>query len=89
MDNGNSQHSDMNIVEEKREVNEAKKAGSNSAANSQCCPTGPACKNGCIDSSLLFFFLILVCIINQSDCGICTDTLLWFFLLLVVLMNKF
>jgi len=38
-----------------------------------------------IDSSLLFFFLILVCIVCQSDCGIELDTLLWFFLLLVVL----
>lgn len=41
-----------------------------------------------IDSSLLFFFLILVCIVCQSDCDISMDTLLWFFLLLVVLMNK-
>jgi len=42
-----------------------------------------------IDSSLLFFFLILVCIVCQSDCGISMDTLLWFFLLLVVLYNQF
>ncbi|WP_326910783.1 hypothetical protein [Sedimentibacter sp. MB31-C6] len=38
-----------------------------------------------IDSSLLFFFLILVCIVCQCDTGIELDTLLWFFLLLVVL----
>ncbi|MFA9423160.1 MAG: hypothetical protein ACERLG_06260 [Sedimentibacter sp.] len=44
---------------------------------------------GGIDSSLLFFFLILVCIVCQSDCGISMDTLLWFFLLLVVLYNQF
>ncbi len=42
-----------------------------------------------IDSSLLFFFLILVCIVCQSDCDISLDTLLWFFLLLVVLFNRF
>jgi hypothetical protein len=41
-----------------------------------------------IDSSLLFFFLILVCIINNSNCGIGQDTLLLFFLLLVLLMNN-
>lgn len=41
-----------------------------------------------IDSSLLFFFLILVAIVCQSDCDIELDTLLWFFLLLVVLFNK-
>lgn len=41
-----------------------------------------------IDSSLLFFFLILVCIVCQSDCDISMDTLLWFFLLLVVLFNQ-
>lgn len=40
-----------------------------------------------IDSSLLFFFLILVVIVSQSDCDIEMDTLLWFFLLLVVLYN--
>lgn len=40
---------------------------------------------GGIDSSLLFFFLILVCIVCQSDCGISMDTLLWFFLLLVAI----
>ncbi len=41
-----------------------------------------------IDSSLLFFFLILVCIFKNSNCGICQDTLLMFFLLLVLLMNN-
>lgn len=42
-----------------------------------------------IDSSLLFFFLLLVAIVCQSDCDIELNTLLWFFLLLVVLMNMF
>lgn len=41
-----------------------------------------------IDSSLLFFFLILVCIFKNSNCGIGQDTLLLFFLLLVLLMNN-
>jgi len=49
----------------------------------------PVLGTGGIDSSLLFFFLILVCIVCQSDCGISMDTLLWFFLLLVVLYNQF
>lgn len=44
---------------------------------------------GGIDSSLLFFFLLLVCIVCQSDCGIEMDTLLWFFLLLVVIYNMY
>lgn len=44
---------------------------------------------GGIDSSLLFFFLILVAIVCQSDCDIDMNTLLWFFLLLVVLYNRF
>lgn len=44
---------------------------------------------GGIDSSLLFFFLILVCIVCQSDCGISMETLLWFFLLLVVLYKQY
>lgn len=55
-------------------------------------PISPAIEN-CgklfgIDSSLLFFFLILVCILNNSNCGIGKDTLLLFFLLLVLLMNN-
>lgn len=41
-----------------------------------------------IDSTLLFFFLILVCIFKNSNCGIGQDTLLFFFLLLVLLMNN-
>lgn len=41
------------------------------------------------DTSLLFFFLLLVAIVCQSDCDIELDTLLWFFLLLVVLFNIF
>ncbi len=48
---------------------------------------GCVCGSSGIDSSLLFFFLILVCIVCQSDCDIEMDTLLWFFLLLVVLFN--
>lgn len=44
---------------------------------------------GGIDSSLLFFFLILVCIVCQSDCGISMDTLLWFFLLLVAIYGMY
>ncbi|MGD9568390.1 MAG: hypothetical protein AB7V48_08690 [Sedimentibacter sp.] len=44
---------------------------------------------GGVDSSLLFFFLLLVAIVCQSDCDIDMDTLLWFFLLLVVLYNRF
>jgi len=46
-----------------------------------------ACVGG-IDSSLLFFFLILVAIVCQSDCDISMDTLLWFFLLLVVICKR-
>lgn len=69
----------------------------NENATAACCnpECGPvvedACCNSCfnIDSSLLFFFLILVCVFRNSGCGICCDTLLWFFLLLVVLMNKY
>lgn len=62
-------------------------------ATSQCAPDRRCnnCDNGVIhgiDSSLLFFFLILVCIVCQSDCDISMDTLLWFFLLLVVLYNQ-
>jgi len=52
-------------------------------------PINTVAGTGGIDSSLLFFFLILVCIVCQSDCGISMDTLLWFFLLLVVLLNQF
>ncbi len=50
-------------------------------------PVSPVLGARGIDSSLLFFFLILVCIVCQSDCGIEMDTLLWFFLLLVVICN--
>jgi hypothetical protein len=49
----------------------------------------PVAGTGCIDSSLLFFFLLLVAIVCQSDCDIDLNTLLWFFLLLVVLYNRF
>lgn len=48
------------------------------------------CRPSCgIDSSLLFFFIILVCIFKNSNCGVGQDTLLLFFLLLVALMNNF
>lgn len=50
-----------------------------------------SCKDCCIEdtnfTSLLFFFLLLVCIFNKYDCGVSQDTLLLFFLLLVVLMK--
>lgn len=58
----------------------------------QCIPD--RCRNrdvagiGGIDTSLLFFFLILVCIACQTDCGIELDTLLWFFLLLVCIIKQ-
>lgn len=38
-------------------------------------------------SNLLFFFLILVCIVCEFDCDIDIETLLWFFLLLVAIFN--
>lgn len=61
--------------------------------NPEPCPcpiVEECCDNNCfsIDSSLLFFFLILVCILKQSNCNICQDTLLMFFLLLVLLFNN-
>jgi hypothetical protein len=37
----------------------------------------------------LFFFLLLVVIVCESDCDIEFETLLWFFLLLVALFNFF
>ncbi|HHZ01625.1 MAG TPA: hypothetical protein GX396_01620 [Tissierellia bacterium] len=40
-----------------------------------------------IDSSLLFFFLLLVAIVCNGDCDIELDTLLFFFLLLVILYD--
>ncbi|MEG0771571.1 MAG: hypothetical protein RR436_06710 [Clostridia bacterium] len=57
-------------------------------------PIAPIIEEPCnkcfhIDSSLLFFFLILVCILKNSNCDICQDTLLMFFLLLVMLFNNF
>ena len=57
-------------------------------------PVAPIVEEPCnkgfhIDSSLLFFFLILVCIIKNSNCDICQDTLLMFFLLLVLLFNNY
>ncbi len=57
-------------------------------------PIAPIIEEKCnkcfrIDSSILFFFLILVCIFKNSNCDICQDTLLMFFLLLVVLLNNF
>lgn len=88
MDNNcNCQPVEINMVEAKNEINEKSKKGK---IKSQCIPNrcddvGGICG---IDSSLLFFFLILVCIVCQSDCGIEMETLLWFFLLLVVLLNQ-
>lgn len=63
------------------------------SANAQCVPNrreDVCCRNNVLgdQNSLLFFFLILVCIVCQSDCDISMDTLLWFFLLLVVLFNR-
>ena len=49
----------------------------------------PCKKCSTIDSSILFFFLILVCIVKNSNCDICMDTLLLFFLLLVILLCNF
>lgn len=46
------------------------------------------CNNVLGDSSILFFFLILVCILCNSNCGISQDTLLMFFLVLVLLLNN-
>ncbi|MDD2496463.1 MAG: hypothetical protein PHE29_14900 [Tissierellia bacterium] len=62
----------------------------------QCVPDRRASRRKCRcdrdevlgdQSSLLFFFLILVCIVCESDCDISMETLLWFFLLLVALFN--
>lgn len=76
------------MVDVKNEINEQSKKGE---IKSQCTRRG--CDNvagiGGIDSSLLFFFLILVCIVCQCDMGIEMDTLLWFFLLLVVLYQYY
>lgn len=43
----------------------------------------------CVDTSLLFFFLILVVLFNSCEffCDRDDDTLLFFFLLLVLLFN--
>lgn len=49
----------------------------------------PCKKSFNIDSSLLYFFLILVCILKNSNCSICEDTLLMFFLLLVLIFNNY
>lgn len=89
MDNNcNCQPVDINVVEPKKEKNVRIKKGK---VKSQCTPN--RCNDiagiGGIDSSLLFFFLILVCIVCQSDCDISMDTLLWFFLLLVVIYNQY
>ena len=66
----------------------------NMSGNCRPNPIAPIIEKSCqkrfsIDSSLLFFFLILVCILKNSNCDICQDTLLMFFLLLVLLFNNF
>ena len=86
MDNINCscQQNNSNKVEAKSEINVQAK---NEDLKAQC--ISDKLNNTCgIDSSLLFFFLILVCIVCQSDCDISMETLLLFFLLLVVLWNK-
>lgn len=89
MDNCNCQPIEANMVETKNEINHLSQKGK---VKSQCVPHCHDHDNvagiGGIDSSLLFFFLILVCIVCQCDCGIDMDTLLWFFLILVVLYNQ-
>ncbi len=90
MDNINcSCQPNLNTADIKNEIN----TQTNKKAKAQCIP--PRGRQGCgnedvlgADSSLLFFFLILVCIVCQSDCDISMDTLLWFFLLLVVIYNQ-
>ncbi|MBP1926652.1 hypothetical protein J2Z76_002521 [Sedimentibacter acidaminivorans] len=89
MDNNcNCQPIESEMVDVKNEINEQSTKG---AVKSQCrrhgC--GDVAGIGGIDSSLLFFFLILVCIVCQCDIGIEMDTLLWFFLLLVVLYQYY
>jgi len=82
--NCNCQQNNLNNTEVKSEINAEEK---NEDLKAQC--ISDKLYNTCgIDSSLLFFFLILVCIVCQSDCDISMETLLWFFLLLVVLWNK-
>lgn len=81
----------------RNEFNNTQNYSQNQTVNASNCDTSCneevtncCCNSGFhIDSSLLFFFLILVCIFKNSNCDVCCDTLLWFFLLLVVLMNKY
>jgi len=85
MDNDcNCQSVETKKVDAKNEINEQSIKGNN---KSKCGRRGQNIVEGIggIDSSLLFFFLILVCIVCQCDMDISMDTLLLFFLLLVVL----
>ncbi|WMJ78382.1 MULTISPECIES: hypothetical protein [unclassified Sedimentibacter] len=41
------------------------------------------------NTNLLWFFLLLVAIVCQSNCNIDLNALLWFFLLLVVIYNNY
>ncbi len=89
MDNNcNCQPVESEMVDVKNEINEQSTKG---PVKSQCFRR--RCNNvagtGGIDTSLLFFFLILVCIVCQCDIGIEMDTLLWFFLVLVVLYQYY
>jgi hypothetical protein len=76
------------MIDVKKVINEQSKKGD---IKSQCVRNNhnDVAGTGGIDSSLLFFFLILVCIVCQCDIGIEMDTLLWFFLLLVVLYQYY
>ena len=49
------------------------------------------CKKGVSNdcTELLFFFLLLVCILGHYECDVGKDTLLFFFLILVILMNEY
>ena len=62
----------------------AEKTAEKLSQNRNCSSCGSSA-----DTSLLFFFLILVSIFNKYDCEVCSDTLLFFFLLLVILYKKF
>lgn len=80
-----------NVAYENNEAN-ATAENINTSGNCRPEPIAPVierCNTGFnIDSSILFFFLLLVCIIGNSNCNICQDTLLMFFLLLVILLNN-
>ena len=86
MDNINCQAYKREPIEEV-ELDTLKK---DEVVQEQCMSKPTPCKKTCgLDSSLLFFFLILVCIVCQYDCDISMDILLMFFLLLVLIYNKY